>query len=547
MKTAFIGNYSIELIAKEFDKTFLQKSYISGYNQYQVEIINKCSVLYSQNPDFTFLLLDGNELFKNRSKDEIKDEINNLTSTFLSNCKGYLIISSVLLYNNINQVQDYNVVYSYKYLQNWFNDMISDLAIKNPNLFVIDIHGLIEKYGYHNLYDTSLWAYGKVRFNKLGNSKIAELCNIMINAVRNETKKCLVLDLDNTLWGGILGEEGMSGIKIGPDGVGQIYYLFQTKIKEIKDKGILLTICSKNNEHDVKEVFDLHKHLYLKWDDFVIKKINWVDKATNIHNIAKELNIGEDSLVFIDDSAFERKLVMESTQVSVPGFPDKVEDLPEFICDVDRKYFSKISITDEDKVKSIQYIENFKRSEILSSSNSLEDFVKSLNIELSIYPALDVNVPRIAQLTQKTNQFNLTTKRYSEAEIRQMLHDEKYSIFYGNATDKIGDYGTVILVILERKDSKYLIDTFLMSCRVIGRFIENSFLHAILKNFDSKEFYARYVPTGKNILVENKYEELGFELLENNNGTKEYKIQKNNIFPSKIIQVKFQKNGTKNY
>jgi FkbH-like protein len=376
----------------------------------------------------------------------------------------------------------------------------------------------------------------------LGNEIIVEKLLTTIDAINNKTKKCLVLDLDNTLWGGIIGEDGINNIDLGPDGLGESFLEFQKKIKSMKKKGVLLAICSKNNLNDAKKVFTNHNFSYLKWDDFIIKKINWESKNNNIQEIAKSLNIGENSLVFIDDNPTERELVMQYTDAIVPKFPNSPTDLPEFIDEVDLKYFSKYSVTKEDLKKSKQYIDNIRRNKAQKKSFDFDSFIKELNLEMEVsYNNLNDKI-RLSQLTQKTNQFNFTTKRYSELDIENFIKKKDSHVFVGSVKDKFGDYGKVIACIIIEKPNEYVIDTFLMSCRVISKQIENYFFNFILSKLSSNiPLYGKHIPTKKNILVNNKYLELGFKLLKkNSDGTSLFEFVEPKALKDNIL-VKYER------
>ena len=283
MKIAFLGNFTIDLLVKDFEKAIGEVDiYVSGFNQYIIDIIDRNSNYNKFKPDYTIVLLEGNSLFSNMDIKEVKAQINDLFETNLENNNSYFIVSNIIVDSNINTIYNYNFENNVKQIQNEFNLFLNNIAIRNKHFFVLDIVSILEKYGKRSIYDNSLWLYGKIRYNKLGNKLIIEKLLHLLNAINNNIKKCLVLDLDNTLWKGIIGEDGMEGIKLGKDEIGNIYFNFQKTIKEIKAKGVLLTICSKNNISDVKEVFENHKYSVLKWDDFIIKKINWRTKDKNI-------------------------------------------------------------------------------------------------------------------------------------------------------------------------------------------------------------------------------------------------------------------------
>ena len=531
MKISFSGNITLDFIVDEVKKTLDAEVYLSGYHQYTQDVFNPGSEFYRFSPDFSFFILDGNTLFHGRSLEEVKSEIIALFQAYQERDGNNFIVSSVVLVPEVDRILSYNSKINLKRVQNEFNLFLNSMADQHQSFYVLDVASIIEREGYRNIYDSALWVYGRVRYNKSGNKLLAKACTMLIRAILNKAQKCLVLDLDNTLWGGVIGEDGLSGISLGQDNIGSIYTALQRTILQIKDKGVILAVCSRNNQIDVQEVFSHHPGMLLKWDDFVIKKINWQAKDQNIHEIAHELNIGEDSLVFLDDSKFEREIVRANTMAVVPEFPDHPEEIPEFMGRVDEEYFSKIRITSEDREKTDQYLANFKREELRQAFSNLEDYVRTLDISLTIMRGRTEQAPRIAQLTQKTNQFNLTTPRYSEIEINRLLSDPAADIFVGSVEDKFGAYGLVLLMILFRKGDTAEIDTFLMSCRTIGRFIEDVFLEQIKKVLASagvQQLNARYIPTQKNVLVCDKYEKMGFALVGvSKEGVKTYTISTN--------------------
>ena len=345
MKFSFLGNYTIDLIAKEFAKISGEEIFISGYDQYFVDILSAGSEYHNFKSDFSVLLLDGNSLFETKSLAEVKDHISQTVDLFKKTPNGYLIIGNLYLDFAVNSTKNYNDTNSCKALQNEINLFLTDLVKADNRIFVLDILSLFEEHGTRHIYDNAMWNYGKIRFNKLGHKIIAEEILSLTNAIKNQTKKCLVLDLDNTLWGGVIGEDGLGGIALAADGIGGCFFKFQKHLKAISEKGIIMCLCSKNNLADAKEVFDKHEFCHLKWDDFILHKVDWNRKDQNVAEIAEVLNIGEDSLVFIDDNPVERAIVKENTKAVVADFPANPEDLENFIKELDKKYFAKFFVT----------------------------------------------------------------------------------------------------------------------------------------------------------------------------------------------------------
>ena len=345
-----------------------------------------------------------------------------------------------------------------------------------------------------------------------------------LESIALKRKKCLVLDLDNTLWGGVLGEEGIDGIQIGGDYPGKAFLYFQEALLQLSQRGVILTICSKNNEQDVLDAWEKNPYLVLKKEHFATYRINWNDKATNIQEMAKELNLGLDSFVFVDDNPTERELIKQLLpMVEVPAFPAQPYELPTFFQTLVADYFQVYAITDEDQKKTLQYKANASRAQEQRNFGDFTDFLKSLDIQMTIEQANDFNIQRIAQMTQKTNQFNLTTKRYTDADIRQFLQ-AGWQIWCLSVADKFGDNGITGCIMVHDAE----IDSLLLSCRILGKGIEHAFLKTVLSQLRSEgvgEVKAAYGPTIKNKQVADFYDKNGFTVdSEEADGAKHYTL-----------------------
>lgn len=347
-------------------------------------------------------------------------------------------------------------------------------------------------------------------------------------SILGKSKKALIFDCDNTLWKGIVGEDGVDGIELSSGNKNGIYFEeIHNLSQELAKQGIIIGLCSKNNSEDVEEVFAKRTDFSMKREGISIVKVNWNDKANNLREIASELNIGLDSLVFLDDSDFEVNFVSETLpEVSVVRVPDKLYEYPKvFRSQMPLFYNHSRSVEDLSRVS--MYKEANERKLVQATFSNLEDYLYSLELKLDIQLNEKTLLPRIAQLTQKTNQFNLTTKRYTETEIDGMLNDGSTKIFSFSLEDKFGGYGTTGLSIVKVKNEKAEIDTFLMSCRVIGREVEIAFLDTIINNLAAsgiEQLTARYVKTLKNGQVAEFYELSGFSTVEETENTKLYKL-----------------------
>lgn len=363
----------------------------------------------------------------------------------------------------------------------------------------------------------------------------------IIESLNAKTKKALIFDCDNTLWSGIIGEDGINGIMMSSaNAKGVVYEEVQFLAKEAASKGILIGLNSKNNAEDVEEVFNSHSDINLQNSEIIIKKVNWIDKVSNIKEISKDLNIGIDSLVFVDDSDFEINMIgQELPTVKTIKVPVERFLYP----DVLRQHlnlFYKINETSEDFERVRMYKDQIKRSNEISSFTTIDDYLKTLDLQIFISINNDELIPRVAQLTQKTNQFNLTTKRYSEAEVQKLCHQNSCFVFAIKVVDKFGDFGVTGASIIEIQNDSAIIDSFLLSCRILGRKVEVKLLEEILKFLFNKgvtKVRASYIKTLKNSQVETFFENQGF-YLESSDGTKkQYSFKyslKNNYLETNI-------------
>ena len=510
MKIVSLSNFSSGFLTRFINKLLPGEIIDSEYDQYVQMISFKDSQLYQNEHDAALLLLDYGKLLISMNEEEVKALLTELAECYSENSNGkILIINNVFLKRDVTFTKDTVIASKNKIIQKDLNLFLAQLSTKNKCVCIFDILSVYEEHGYYNLTDHNVSLFSDNPFSKLGLETISAEITDYINAIFSSRKKCLVLDFDNTLWGGIAGEEGLN-VKIGGDRMGSMYMQFQKEIKKLKEKGVLLASCSKNNLEDAKKIFDYSSNMILKWEDFIIHKVNWERKDVNILEIANELNIGDDSIVFIDDSASERLLVSEGTNVYVPEFPSDL-DLVKMISEIDRKCFSSFIVTHEDSVKHSQYLDNIKRASSSKKFSNINDFINSLEIKLFIKLNDMSDLDRAFQLSQKTNQFNFTTNRYSKNEIEGMMLDPLVDVLTCRVEDRFGDYGTTVLLVIFKDDIAWKIDSFLMSCRVLGKQVENAVLNWYLTNcFNGKILEAFYKPTEKNKQLENKYEELGF-------------------------------------
>jgi FkbH-like protein len=471
----------------------------------------------------------------------IKNDVNQLISEINNYIeKLNLIVSRIPSSSQIMLITLYNLEANFKFENNdridktisSYNDELYRLQNNYSNIQVIDIEEILTTFKKDDILDFRHYYLSQIVLSPKITTEFSHWFSKKLDTVYGKRKKCIVLDLDNTLWGGILGEDLIEGIKLNEEYPGKCYLDFQELLLEATKYGIILAICSKNNISDVEELWEKHPYIRLKKENFSAIRINWNDKATNIREIANELNIGLDSLVFIDDNPRERELVKTMLpEVNVPDFPEKPYLLRNFFITVYNEYFQTFRITDEDRKKVDQYKENVQRIREKSKYENIEEYLKDLNITIQIQKADEFNLPRIAQMTQKTNQFNLTTRRYTEQDLLTKIKNGSF-ITCASVSDKFGDNGITIGIIidLDEKNKSAKIDSYFLSCRILGRKIEYAFIKYILNTIHDKYkvavFKSEYIPTKRNGQTMDFYENLGFNLLQNTkDGIKKYELK----------------------
>lgn len=407
---------------------------------------------------------------------------------------------------------------SFLFQQRKLNYLLMQGCQEAKNTFLIDLDALQTALGRSTFADPKLYYVAKMPISLAALPAAAKLVVDVVRSLQGVVKKCLVLDLDNTLWGGVIGDDGLSGIQIGELGTGHAFSDFQKWLKELKNRGILLTVCSKNNEDTAKEPFEKHPEMVLRLEDFSMFVANWEDKARNIRTIQQALNIGMDSMVFLDDNPFERELVRTMIpEITVPELPEDPALYLQYLRGLN--LFETASYSREDAGRTEQYREKAQRAAFEAAFQSYDDYLEALQMRASAAAFDPFHYPRIAQLTQRSNQFNLRTVRYTEAEIEALAQDDSRIGLYFTLKDKFGDHGLISVVVLEKQPEDTLfISEWLMSCRVLKRGMEEFIVDKILSVAAQQGFrrvVGEYIPTPKNAMVKDLYEQLGFARLEN--------------------------------
>ncbi len=457
------------------------------------------------------------------SEEKIRALLNSEIDRYKSIWSALLKYDCAIIQNNfdypidrdLGNMDNYDIHGRIHYL-NQLNLAFAENARDIKSLYINDINYLSSYIGLTRWFDRRLWYQAKYAVSLEAIPELSFNLAKIISAIFGKTKKCIVLDLDNTCWGGVIGDDGLDGIQIGKEtAVAEAYSAFQEYIKRLKERGITLAVCSKNDFNNAKEGFS-HPDSILKYEDFTSFKANWEPKYQNIVEIADEINIGLDSIVFIDDNPAERDIV--SSQIPSVEVPDIGSDVVNFIDYIDKNgYFEPVTLSMEDINRNRYYEDNKKRLIEQSFYDSYDDFLHSLNMVAEIKPFSSIYLDRITQLTNKTNQFNLTTQRYTDAEIKHFASDDNYITLYGRLIDKYGDNGLISVVIGRIDGNVCHIELWLMSCRVLKRGMEFAMLDRLVqecKKRDIQEIIGYYLKTEKNSMVSNLYGEFGFELLE---------------------------------
>lgn len=432
-------------------------------------------------------------------------------------------------------------------LENFSSQLNQHLMNKHQtNVKFINMNDIIARLGLDNSLDLRYYYSSKALYTNKFYEAYSKSIKPFVLSIKGKNKKALIFDCDNTLWKGIVGEDGFENIEMSlKTKDGSIFAEIQSIALDLYNKGILIGLCSKNNFSDVERVIKSHPDILLKEEYLAVIKINWDNKANNLRSISKELNIGLDSIVFIDDSPFEINLIREELpEIKVLQVPDQLYNYPKMLRE-NLGLFYNLSNTDEDSQKTIMYKKQVIRENEKNKYTNIEDYLASLEMKITVFLNNNSLIPRISQLTQKTNQFNLTTIRYTEAEISKFVLSDSYSVFAISVTDKFGDSGVTGLCIvkIDKNEKTVIIDTFLLSCRIIGRNIEFVFIDYIidyLKKEGVSVIEANYLKTTKNQQVEEFYENNSFLLIRNLPGSKYYKLEVDKYIPKNINYIRIE-------
>lgn len=509
--------HSIELVCLECD-----------YDSIETTVLDQSSPLYSKVFDFIIIFQSPFKLYRHFSSSNSQQIfaaeklgfIENTISLLQERTKSKIILSNYAefddrVFGNYANKTPHSFIYQIRKL----NFELMNLSISKRNLFILDVQSLFILKGRANSFDPKLFIHADLVYNLDFLGLMAEQTLQIIAAMQGSFKKCIILDLDNTLWGGTIGDDGIEKIEIGDLGVGKAFGNFQVWLRNLKNRGIILAVSSKNTEAIAKEVFATHPAMILRLEDIAVFSANWETKVDNILFIQSILKIGFDSIVFLDDSPFERSMVKESIPgITVPDLPEDPAEYLEYLQSLN--LFETASLSEEDTLRTTKYQEEASRSVLQKKFTSEGEFLKSLEMWADIKPVDTFTLARLEQLTQRSNQFNLRTRRYTAEDISVITNDPAKYTLTVSLKDRFGDYGLISSVILERKsENELFIDTWIMSCRVLKRTVENMLLNEVVdlaKKYGYTTLRGEYIPTAKNGLVKDFYKELGFHALDKN-------------------------------
>lgn len=550
---ALLSNVTVDLLGSMLSKEMDIYS-PSGFDTWQQVIYSPSSELYQKKYDAMIILLCAQahqDAWQDRtSGDQLIQEWLSAISALLEQVKNVPIFVSEL--DILGEMCTYGAEKKISEIfEVEFRRAVEEMHDAGASIYLLPMKKLIEEYGRKTIYSPKMWYMGSMPYSMKGIQYVAELIRQYVGVVNGRKKKCIALDLDNTLWGGVIGEDGVNGICLSEHKEGARYKDAQKLLKRMRMQGVMLSILSKNNAEDVETVFE-HPDMVLQKEDFVATEINWESKTENIRKLAEQLNIGLDAFVFLDDNPAEREQMrVQHPEVEVVDFPKDTSNLPDLINEINKKYFFTLEMTDEDLKKTAMYRSEAKRKVEFQRSSSLDDYLSNLNMRISIHWMTEEEENRVVQLVNKTNQFNLTTKRYSSDEIHALCGAADSDILTVHMSDKYGDQGLVAVLILKYAGKVVTIDTFLLSCRVMGRKAETvviASLRHLLAECNVTTVQTRYVKTSKNKPVEMFYEEAGFALektsgMEDEIGyTKEYALDLDSLpdFPDCFEKIEIQ-------
>ena len=529
VRIALMSSYVIEPLVPFLDVEcrragLAPEFYVAPLNQYTQEALNPASGLYAFAPEIVFVALDVEDLFPAvngvpstedlaRGREEIGARIAALVRELHARSNALIVVHELALTGRSpHGILDNRRGDS---LTQWVEDVNRGLARQlgaQGHTFLLPLRSALQRAGVDRGQSRKLWYMARMRHGDAALQELARSSMRYVKPLKGLTRKCVVVDLDGTLWGGVVGELGAEGIQLGPTAPGAEFLDFQEALLALTKRGVLLAVCSKNNPEDVLPVLREHRHMLLREEHFSALRINWRNKAENLAEIAVELNIGLDSLVFLDDNPVERELIRqvlpEVLTVEMPKDASQYRATLEDLTD-----FELLAMTREDEMRVSQYQANRRRQALEQSSGSLDDYLTSLEIKAEIGRASTHHVARLVQMFNKTNQFNTTTRRYQTPDVERFIGSPTHQVYVLDVADRFGDHGLVGTAVVREEGDTWVIDNVLLSCRAMGLSVETALLqqiHDAARARDVTRLVGEFVPTPKNKPSADFYSRHGF-------------------------------------
>ena len=529
IKMALLGDTATQFLATALrgmgvKKGFSVNLFEAEYNQVERQLLDPTSELFQFDADYVVIFQSTHKLGEKHSmlpKEKQESLADERLDFIASVCQSPLLAQKKIIYFNYPEIDDTvfgsyanKVSESFTFQIRTLNYKLMLLSQQFPNLFICDLAALQNKLGRDFIFATNVYVSTEMVLAIDALPYVASRVMDVVTAISGQFKKCLILYLDNTIWGGVIGDDGIEGIQLGHGmGIGKAFTEFQMWVKKLRSRGIIICVASKNNEEVAKEPFLKHPDMVLSLEDIAVFQANWETKVDNIRTIQNILNISFDSMIFLDDNPFERNIVRDNIPgITVPELPEDPGEYLEYLYSLN--LFETASYSKADKDRTKQYQVEAKRVSLSKSFKNEAEFLKSLDMVSVVSRFTKFNTPRVAQLSQRSNQFNLRTIRYTEADISQMSADPAVIDLSFTLEDKFGDNGLIAVIIMKPVDETTLfIDTWFMSCRVLKRGMENFTLNTMVRyalEAGYKRILGEYLPTKKNMMVENHYPNLGF-------------------------------------
>lgn len=529
IKIAILGDSATQFLTQAirgmgFEFNLDLQIWEADFNQIERQVFDSSSELYVFQPDIVLifqsshkLLLKYNKLKTNEHETLASNQLSLIQDIHDAVCSN---LNSKFIFYNFTEIDDSifgnlanKINTSFLFQLRKLNYELMLWASEQSNFYICELSSIQNQLGRAAFFHPSVYINTEMVLSIESLPFVATRTLDLIAGMYGRVNKCVILDLDNTTWGGIIGDDGLENIQIGSLGIGKAFSEFQYWIKKLKNRGIIVAVCSKNTESIAREPFEKHPDMVLRIDDIAVFVANWENKADNIQYIQSVLNIGFDSMVFLDDNPFERNIVRENIpQIIVPELPEDPADYLEYLYTLN--LFETVTHSSEDEGRTKQYQVEAERKILQKNFINEDDFLKNLNMVSLVESFNKFNTPRVAQLSQRSNQFNLRTIRYNESEIENLSNSDKYITFAFTLEDKFGDNGLICVIILHKESNNTLfIDSWFMSCRVLKRGMEAFVLNTIIDYAQFNQYSTlkgEFIPTLKNDLVKDHYQNLGF-------------------------------------